>query len=99
MASSTLVGDVLRHPDSDQRCSHRGIQKRRMNQQRFHYPLAYVKGSARKAGEHLHSMAAGGEAEPSPPEYVCPGYTFAQPPPNLLGYGAGLARQTFIPRL
>ncbi len=70
MTSTPLAGDVLRHPGSAERCAHRGIHKRRLNRRRFRYPLAYLKGSARKAGEHLHSLATGGEAEPSPPWHV-----------------------------
>ena len=99
MASATLAGDVLRHPGSAERHTHRGIHKGRLNRPRFHYPLACLKGSARKAGEHLHSLATGGEAEPSPPWQVCLGCAFTQPPPTLLRYGAGLARQTFASRL
>lgn len=76
-----------------------GFHNHRLNRKRSHYPLAHLKGSAREAGEHLHSLATGGEAEPSPPWQVCLGYAFTQPPPTLLRYGAGLARQTFVPRL
>lgn len=74
-----------------------GFRKLRPNWQRFHHPVVYLNGSAKKAGEHLDSVATGGEAEPSPPWHVCPGYAFTQPPPKLR-YGAGFARQTFVPR-
>lgn len=61
--------------------------------------FSLLKGSARKAGEHFQSLPTGGEAEPSPPWHKCLGCAFTQPPPTLLRYGAGLARQTFVPRL
>lgn len=96
MASTT--GAVLGHSDSAEGSSHRSTHNRRLNRQRFHYPPAYRKGSARKPGEHLH-LATGGEAEPSPPWQDCLGCAFTQPLPDLLRCGAGLARQTFASRL
>lgn len=61
--------------------------------------LAHLSGSATEAGEHLYRLPTGGEAEPSPPSQVCLGCAFTQPLPELLRYGAGLARQTFASRL
>lgn len=97
MASMTLAEDVLRHPGSAERRTHRSIRKHRLNRPGFQYPIAYLYGSAKKAGEHLHILATGGVAEPSPPSQVCLGCTFTQPPPTLR-YGAGVARQTFASR-
>lgn len=50
-----------------------GFHKLRPNRQRAHSPVAYLNGSAQKAGEHLDSVATGGEAEPSPPQLDCRG--------------------------
>ena len=71
------------------------LLRRTLNRKMLCCPLAYLNGSAKKAGVHLHLLATGGEAEPSPPWQVCPGCAFTQPPPKPLRYGAGLARQTF----
>lgn len=99
MACTTLARDTLEYSNSAIGRFHRRIYDAWLNRQRFQCPLAYLQGSARKAGEHLHSLATGGEAEPSPPRHGCPGCAFTQPPPTLLRYGAGLARQTFASRL
>lgn len=75
------------------------LLRRTLNRKVLWCPLAYLNGSATKAGVHLHHLATGGEAEPSPPWQDCPGCAFTQPPPRPLRYGAGLARQTFASRL
>lgn len=90
---------MLEHGASPQVCPEGGCCEHRWNLLWFHYPLGCSNGSARKAGEHLDRVATGGEAEPSPPQLGCQGYAFTQPPPTLLRYGVGLARQTFVPRL
>lgn len=99
MASMTSAWHVWKHQESVKARSHRCNCRRGLNRPNLRYPLAHLKGSARKAGVHLHNLATGGEAEPSPPWHVCLGCAFTQPPPKPLRYGAGLARQTFVPRL
>lgn len=54
--------------------------------------------SSAKKQMHI-SSASGGEAEPSPPWQVCPGYAFTQPSPSCFGMEPASPDRHFASRL
>lgn len=85
---------MLERAASSGECQYRSFHKHRLNRERFHMPPTRPKGSAKKKVYTCTALLRVVRLSLALPG-SCLGCAFTQPPPLLLRYGAGLARQTF----